>query len=266
MRTRQIAQALLLNSLLIVCVPGFSGAAFDSPEPEPVSFALAGLVSFPDYLIEPRKRWSLQTGGARLYGMAEIQPFGFRASGSALGGFLRLRGYGLKSGAYQEASTGLEYQRIVAAALRCGLEAEVMQVSIRDYGSTWTGQVNGRLNWLMPDRFALAFTWINVTGSRFGRGGYPLPRRLVLGGRLAPYQVLTLFIEIEKDTRYDLTSRLGAGFQPIKHITLLAGFQSDPNLASLGFSAQIGGVRAAAAYQYQADLGFSQCYGIGVSF
>lgn len=266
MRKPGILPFLLFNSLMLACVPGAAIAAFDSPESEPAPFALANLASYPEYLAEsPSGHWFIQAGGARLYSMPEVQPFSFRASGGALNGLLRLRGYGLKSGAYQETSSGLEYQHLLVISLQAGLEAQVMQVSIRDYGSAWAGQVNARLRWT-SDRFSLAFTWINITASRFGSGNYPLPRRLILGGSASAFRDLALFVEVEKDSRYDLTSRLGAGYQIIRNITLLGGFQSTPDVASLGLSALIGRIRAGAAFQFHADLGFSQCYGLGVTF
>jgi hypothetical protein len=262
-----ILSTLLFNSLLLVCVPGFAQAAFEAPEPQPVSFALANLNSFPDYLTESTSgRWCLHVAASRLYGMPEIQPFGFWAGGNALGGGLRLRGYGLNSGTYQETSQGLEYRRFVNSAIEVGLEAQTNQIAIEKYGSAWAGQVNGRLRWTVPNRFTVAFTWINATGSSIGTGNYPLPGRLVLGGRIDPQKNLALFLEVEKTSRYDLSTRIGAGFMLLRDITLLGGFQSDPNLAALGVSALIGKVRAIASYQYHSELGFSQCYGIGLIF
>jgi hypothetical protein len=263
---RQILQILLFNSLVLVCVPEAVRAAFEAPEPQPISFALGNLISFPDYMLQPTSgRWSIMASGARLYGLPDVQPFGFRASGRLLGGNLGLRCNGLKSGPYQETSAGLEYQHSVAGSFKLSLEAQVLQISITDYGSTWSGQFNSRILWTPPS-FSLAFTWINVTGSTFGRGGYPLPQTVVLGGNFQPFHRLTLFMELEKTDRLDLTSRLGAGIQIFKTITLLAGLGSDPNLVSFGFSALIDKIRATAAYQYHVDLGFSQCYGIGVTF
>jgi hypothetical protein len=266
MRQRLILLLLLFNSLMVFCVPGRAHAAFEAPEPQPVSFALGNLISFPDYLIQPTSgRWCLMAGIARLYGLPGIQPFGFRAKGGFMGGKLGLRGAGLKNGPYQETTAGLEYQHLVAGDFQAALEAQILQVSIREYGSTWSGQVNTHMSWTPPG-LTLSFTGINVTGSTFGRGGYPLPRILALGGCFQPLAPLTLFMEIEKIDRLDLTSRLGVGIQIFKDITLLAGLQSDPNLVSFGFSAPINRIRAIAAYQYHADLGFSQCYGIGVTF
>lgn len=89
MRKRNFLQFYLFNSVLLLGVPAATRAALDAPLSDPIPFALANLVSFPEYLTwneASASDWHLTAGGARLFGMPEIQPFCFRAGGAALGG------------------------------------------------------------------------------------------------------------------------------------------------------------------------------------
>jgi len=268
MRKRKILHVLLL-ALLILKLPTKALAAFDAPAPDPLSFALANLISFPDYLIltdhEPG-RWYLASGGARLFGMPEIQPFGIRFSGPGLDGRWQLMGDGLQSGTYSEMRSGLGYERLLSNSLRAGLEVYLLQVSIKGYGGAWSNQINARINWRPQPRLELAFSWINLTDARLGVDRYPLPRRIAIGGMFSPISRAQLFLELEQDARYALSPRFGIGFQLLDEITLLLGMQSDPDIVSAGLSSLIGPIRASAAYQYHPDLGLSQCYGIIIVF
>jgi len=269
MRKRNLLRSFLLNSLLLSVVPGQLHAAFDAPEPEPIAFALANLISFPPELIlscsEPA-RLRLSVGGARLYGMAEIQPFSFRAGLRSLGGWLNIRGAGLNSGAYREMAAAMAYERALPESLTVQIELEVLQVAIENYGDAWSQQINARLQWTPNQTFTLAVMGVNLTGSSFGQGGYPLPRRIIVGGKASPYQKLSFFVEMDQDVRYDISLRFGAIFSPLERITLLAALQGEPNIVSFGLSGLVGSVRATLAYQYHPDLGFSQCYGLAVAF
>lgn len=269
MRKCKVLRFLLFNSLVLLTVPARLWAAFEAPEADPVPFALANVVSFRDYLTcsdSPAGNWFLTVGGARLFGMPEIQPFGFSAGGQVMGGQMRLKGGGLKSGTYRETSSALAYERKFQGSVTAGLEFQLLQVSIKDYGTAWSQQLNAHLEWSLQSNFRLAFTWINLTNSHFGQDDYPLPQRLALGGMLSAFRNVELFLELEQDTRHSLSPRFGLGFSPLERITLLAGFQGEPNIVSAGVSGLIGSVRATAAYQYHPDLGFSQCYGMAVVF
>ncbi len=269
MRKRNLLRLLLLNSLLLSAVPGPLHAAFDPPEPSPLTFALANLASFPDEMILPSvqsARLRLSVGGARLYGLPEVQPFSMRAGLQAVGGWVHFRGTGLSSGAYREMAAALAYERALPKSLEAELEVQVMQVAIEDYGDAWSQQINARLQWSPNPTFALAILGVNLTGSRFGQGDYPLPCRIAVGGKITPYRTLSFFVEMDQDVRYDISPRFGAVFSPFERISLLAALQSEPNIASFGLSGLIGAIRATLAYQYHPDLGFSQCYGLAVAF
>ena len=266
---RNLLQLLLLNSLLLPVVPVQLHAAFDASEPNPIAFALANLISFPpETILPPAKPANLRlsVGGARLYAMPEIQPFSVRAGLRSLGGWMNMRGSGLTSGAYREMAASLAYERALPEGLAAQLELEVLQVAIEDYGDAWSQQINARLTWVPNQTFALAVMGVNLTGSTFGKGGYPLPRRIIIGGQASPYQNLSFFVEMDQDVRYDISPRFGAVFSPLERITLLAALQGEPNVVSFGLSGLIGAIRATMAYQYHPDLGFSQCYGLAVAF
>jgi len=269
MRKRNLLRLLLLNSLLLPTVPDPLHAAFDAPEPSPLTFALANLASFPDEMILPSVqsvRLRLSVGGARLYGLPEVQPFSMRAGLRAVGGWVHFRGTGLSSGAYREMTAALAYERALPESLEAELEVQVMQIAIEDYGDAWSQQINARLQWSPNPTFALAILGVNLTGSRFGQGDYPLPRRIAVGGKITPYRTLSFFVEMDQDVRYDISPRFGTIFSPFERISLLAALQSEPNIASFGLSGLIGAIRATLAYQYHPDLGFSQCYGLAVAF
>ncbi len=269
MRKCKILLFLLFNVGIALEVPEGAHAAFEAPQPDPISFALANEISFPDFLQQNDslgKSWFISAGAARLFGMPEIQPFGFKAGANALGGQVRLAGESLSSGPYSETCAALGYGRYLSNSFWFSLEAQVSQIAIEDYGQAWAPQINAALRWDYDQHLSLAFTGINLTGSSIGEDKYPLPRSLALGGRFQPLSNLALLLEMEEDPRYALTPKVGVCFQPLKNYVILAGFQSDPNILSAGLSGLIGSIRATAAFQYHPDLGFSQCYGLALHF
>lgn len=268
MRKHKVICVLLLNLLAILWVPGIALSAFDTPESLPVNFALANLTCFPDFLIEEDGRpvWFVETGGARLFEMPEIQPFCIRLGGPAFGGVWRLIGSGLQSGTYGEYSAGVSYGHRLSKGLSAQLETHLLQVSIDNYGRTFSYQINARFDWRVQSGVRLAMVGYNLTNATFGGGGFVLPSRFAAGGRLGPIENVHLFLELEKDSRYVLASRLGIGYQVLEPAMLLFGFQSNPEILSAGISFRIKSYHATAAYQYHPDLGFSQCYGIVITF
>ncbi len=268
-RKRKLLRVLWFNLFFACIVPSPLSAAFDAPDPYPIAFSLANLVTFPDYLVPDTENsggWHFSTGLARLFAMPEIQPFAVRTGGPGLGGRWRLSGKGLASGAYTEAHSGLAFKRRVARTLQVELEVCLLQLAIEDYGSAWSGLVNARAWWQLQPGVELAAAWLNVNNAHLGSGNYPLPRRFALGGFFQLIPRTDLFLELEKDTRYSLQSRFGIGYQLLSPLILLFGFQSDPDILSTGLSCLIGSIRATAAFQYHPDLGISQCYGLVLGF
>ncbi len=266
---QQYLRLLWLNAWFAAGVPGVLFAAFDAPVPDPAAFALANLSAFRgnDFLSgRGAATWRVSAGGARLWGMPELQPFALRACGPLGGGEFQLQAYGLKSGAYGEYRAGAGYERLIGASIRAGADVVLSQVSIEDYGSAIAGQADARLQWDPQPVLSLAVKAVNMTGSTFGEGGYPLPQHLILGAAFSPQESVRLFVEVDQELRYDLSTRLGAVFHFLRSLAFLAGFQSQPNLIALGASAQVHSLRATAAFQYHSDLGLSQCYGIAVGF
>lgn len=259
----------LFTPLAVCIVPAELPAAFDTPEPHPVSFSLANHLSFRDFLI-PNYRfdegWYLSAGGARLYGMPEIQPYGIQLSAPGWKGRWRLTSSGLNVSSYAELCAGLGYERKITKTISAELELQLLNVSIEGYGSTWSYNFNARAWWEVQSGVEMAFTWLNTTNAKFGEGHYPLPRKYALAGKLCPIEDVQLLLELERDTRYPPTPRFGLSWKVYPSLTLLFGFQSDPALLSTGLSFLVKSYRATAAYQYHPDLGFSQCYGIVVTF
>lgn len=268
MRKRKIFHIWFLAALTL-SLHCDAEAAFDAPPAEPLSFALANVVSFPDFLItfdDDLARWRLSTGGSRLFGMPEIQPFQICLRVPVLNGSVFLKGDGLRSGTYRETSAGAGYERSISNYLLTGAELSVLQVSIKEYGDAWSGQLNARMRWEPRQRLQLGFIWINVTGASIGADHYPLPRRIALGGMFTVMTSARLILELEQDSRHPLSTRFGIALCPTNRITLLLGLQSDPDIVSAGLSCLIQTIRASAAFQYHPDLGLSQCYGISVAF
>jgi len=268
-RKRNFLHVLFFTLLVHIWVPKDIHAIRDAPEPDPVRFALANLLSFSHHTILPSpnvKSWRTATGGARLFGLSEVQPFFFNFTGPALKGRFRIVGNGLKVGAYSESSLGLGYDRSMYENVQVEFDIEVHQIAIKDYGSATCFQLNGQAIWQIQPTFALALKGINLNAAHIGKGHYPLPRRFALGGSIKPTHRTNLFMELEKDTRYPLQTRLGATVKIYGPLIILIGFQTEPGIISSGMSCQIGAVQTCLAYQYHPDLGYSQCYGLAVSF
>ncbi|MFH1861531.1 MAG: hypothetical protein ABH878_01860 [bacterium] len=261
----RILSLLLFNSLLLLWVPQRGQSAFDAPEAFPVSFALANLSSFPDYLLG-ENQWCVSTGGARLFSMPELQPFALYMRAPLLTGSLYFKGFGLNSGKYSEMISGIGYKYPLTQTVSAALEIHALQVAIEDYGTTWSGQANARLYWRILPNLEAAGVLVNFTGSTFGAGRYPLPRRMALGSKYIPMQNVQLFLEIEQETYHNMTARLGLGYTFLQSLTWMLGFQGDPDVLATGLSFAFSRLHATAGFQYHPDLGLSQCYGIAVAF
>jgi len=268
MRKCKVLHITLLTLLLNDLVPNLAESAFDAPEPAPINFALANLITFDNISIvnTTQRKWRLSSGGARLYGMPEIQPFRMCLIGPGFGGELRFKGYGLKSGAYSEYTAGFGYQRMLHNSFSMRLEFSLLQLAIKNYGSAMTGVLNTRLKWQLQPEVVLTGAILNVNRARIGTGNYHLPQKYAIGGAVSIVRRTQFFIELEKDTRYALQSRFGMSYNIYNTIKVLFGFGSEPAIVSGGLSFLIGEIRATAAYQYHPDLGISQCYGLLVSF
>ena len=224
MRKHKVLLVSLLNLLIIPVVPGITTAAFDAPDPNPISFSLANLVSFRDVLVPNyvfQKGWIVSTGGARLFGMPEIQPVGVQVSAPGFMGRWRFSGSGLNVGAYNEFSSGLGYERKLSSTLSAELEIQLLHVSIEGYGNAWSYFLNARTCWLVQPGVKLAVAWLNATRATMGTNHYPLPCKVAVGGHLKPLKNLQLFLELEQDTRYTPTSRFGLGWQAYYPLTFL---------------------------------------------
>ncbi len=266
---RNFLHVLFFTLFACLSVPGKVYSMFDAPQPIPVRFALANLLILDEnYNLSPDKRmsWHLTTGGARLFGLPEVQPFYAQCSGPGFNGRIKISGGGLSVGAYSEASAGAAYGRYISKSLFTEIEVAAHQVAIKEYGSAITMQVNGRTVWQVQPSIQLAFVGLNLNGARIGTGDYLLPRRFALGGSIKPLSQVLLFMELEKDTRYALLSRFGLIADVHNPVRLMFGFQTEPGIISSGVSCLIGSVRASIAFQYHPDLGISQCYGLAVSF
>ncbi len=269
MHKRIFLQFLLFNLSTIPNVPADAFAAFDTPESDPILFATAGQISFPDFGVtadSEKVNPFFSAGFAQLYGMPEIKPFSLRAGVNIWGGRGQVKANGLSSGAYREIRSSLGYGKSFLNSLWSELEFEALEVAIEDYGNAWSQQLNARVYWVAAEDIAVAFTWINLTQSRLGTGHYPLPQRIAAGASFKPIESLQLLIEIEQDPRYSPSSRIAVAYAPLNHIAFLAGFQNDPNLLSAGISGTIHHFQATLAFQYHPDLGYSQCFGIRAGF
>jgi hypothetical protein len=269
MHKRICLQFLLLNIFILPIVPADVSAAFDAPESDPLQFATAGQITFPDFGITADATTAspfFAAGAAQLYGMPEIKPFFLRAGVRLWGGRGQVKANGLTSGAYRELKSSLSYGKAWLKSFWSEFELEILEVAIKDYGNAWSQQANARFFWDAADDITVAFTWINLSQSRLGAEHYPLPQRIAAGIAFSPVKSLQLLIEMEQDPRYSPSSRIALAYFPLSDVALLAGFQNDPNLLSAGICGTIHRFQATLAFQYHPDLGYSQCIGIRAGF
>lgn len=269
LRKRKLLQLLLFYLLIALWVPGEVSAVLDFPAPYPAAFALANLTSYPEYLIIPapaKKSYYFSTGGARLFQMPEIQPYGLSFTGPLFGGRTGFSGIGIQSGAYEEIFLSAAYGRKLIPSLYTEVEGGIMQVSIKNYGTTHSGQLNIKALWRVQSDLEMSFAWFNVNQAEFGVDHYKIPQRIAFAGAYQPADFLRCFLELEKDTRYLLQYRFAAVVRCYRPFWLLLGFQSNPDILAAGCAFQIKNIRAAAAFQYHPDLGMSQCYGLSLAF
>lgn len=260
----------LFNSFLLLLVPGVSKSAFDAPLPDPLSVALAnstiGVEELHHSLHMSNAKYQFCVGGMQLFGISGLSPYYLAISGPGLGGNWKVASHGLSFGPYSEILASVRYRRAIITNLRVGLEVANYYLSIKGYGQDWSPGLDVQAAFSLNSQTIFAASVQNITCSTIGESRYHLPQVITFGGVIAPLENLTLIIELEKDTRYELTTRAGANVHIWKKIDVQGGFQSDPDLFSFGFSSTISITRACAAFQYQPELGFSQCFGLVISF
>jgi hypothetical protein len=268
MRKCKVLRVLLFNLIISVSVPSLSYPACDFPDPNPISFALANLVCYPDYLlIEDRSppSWNLMSGVARLYGLTELQPFTVRGSGPALKGWLILAGNGIAVNQYHDYTLQLGYGRELTGSVSGEASLALSQIGIKTYGTAHAWQLNARFTWQVQPQVQISTAAFNLNNARFGDGHYALPTRYVIAGKLTPGKSAQFFLELEKDLRYPLQVRFGLGYHVFGPLTFLCGFQSEPDIVSAGFSLKASRFLATASMQYHPELGYSQCCGLAIA-
>ncbi|MBU0519630.1 hypothetical protein KKA00_01890 [bacterium] len=260
---------LLLNGFMLLLVPASMQAGIHTTIPTPFRFGLGNIASVPEYRLSGAQfetDWLLSTGGARLFGMVELQPYALQISGPILAGRAGLQQQGINVAAYHEMSSQLSYQRTFWQNLRLGVGSQLYHVKINGYGSTWSSSFDIRGDYQLREGLYLNAAWINIGKADFGENGYPLPVRYIFGLDYVVLDALKLYFEIDKDTRYALQTRIAANADIWGPVGILVGYQSTPDIAAMGLNVSYHKIAFTAAYQYHPDLGVSQCYGLSFIF
>jgi len=266
---RKIMRVLLLYGLLLSLVPLSIRAGIHHTLPDPIRFGLVNVASIPGYRlynVDFHHEWLFSSGGARLYGLNEVQPYALTITGPIASGRLKLAAEGINVASYHEIAATIGYWQPVIDGLKLGMDAALNRIQIDGFGSTLAAQLNFMANYRLYENLFVNAYWNNVTQSEFGDGSYPLPKGFVFGIDYKLQKLARLYFEIEKDSRYSMQSRIAATADVWGPVGVLFGYQTNPDIAALGIKVSHKKINITAAYQYHTDLGISQCYGLSVIF
>jgi long-subunit fatty acid transport protein len=139
---------------------------------------------------------------------------------------------------YSEQQIGLSYARKFSKKISIGAQFDYLRLRIPDYGAA--GFFNFEIGFLLK-----IFPQLD-----FGAHLYnPMPTKLTdidtrtgsfaFGLAYRPSDKTTLMAEIEKDITYAPTIKAGIEYQPVKVLTLRAGYNTQPALFTFGIGLQL---------------------------
>ena len=215
-------------------------------------------------------------------GIADIEKFSFIAStelrnsipdlvGFGVGISLPVDGFGvfalsasnLGLADYKEQKIGLAYARSLFNNFDLGLQLDLLNTSIVNFGSRTTGTFELGFMADFGTKFTIgAHIFSPVTVSILNEDN-DVNSRLRIGGSYTPSNKVRVLLELEKWFQNDLTVKGGFEYQLVENIAVRIGMSTNPVFYSVGLSYNIfGDLLIDGAYSTHATLGGTPSFSI----
>ena len=251
--------ALFLGSVSS-CWASFEHAVIGA-RPSGMGGAFVALADDPDALFwNPAGLEQISASGFSAY---FAQPFGLKDVTLGSMGYVRPTHWGtwglslitFGNAVYRENTYGLSYSRSVWRGLSIGATANMFSLRIDRYGSATAYGVDIGALFKMIRGLHGGLCIKNVTKSRLGEVGEPLPGKMSAGLRAYPADELILNAELQKEAAYPIQLHAGQEYRISKHVALRSGLSTNPTDFTGGIGCYIGRYRLDYAFSSHSVLG-----------
>jgi hypothetical protein len=153
----------------------------------------------------------------------------FPTSIGAIGGALRRQGFDL----YREVSATFGYANTIRD-VSIGINVNYHAVSIKSYGTSATIGLDAGLLIPLVEGLRWGASFKNVNAPSIGAAREPLPQSFITGVAYFPIHALTLVVDVQKESRVDLSPRFGFEYWLVDTFALRGGVSDAPSEISGG--------------------------------
>ena len=119
-----------------------------------------------------------------------------------------------------------------------GRAVRMLTLSVKGYTAARTASLDAGLLVFLPYQTRLGMTVHNINRLKLASQRDDSPRRTSLGVSRSSHR-LTVAFQIDHETRYGITTRIGQEFHPIEPLSIRAGLTTSPTLVFVGLGMQI---------------------------
>ncbi len=208
------------------------------------------------------KKLAIVAAAEQRFLMAELQSV---AVGAALptrsGAFgLMVQSFGFEE--FRQQKIGLSYARKLWNALSIGAQFDYFQTRIPEYGSRGVLTFEAGLQANISKDILIGAHIFSPAQVELAEGEN-LPSILRLGIAWQVSEQLIVLSEVEKHLDVPLRWKSGLSYQPVKSVTLRAGYATEPSMLFFGVGFAFGnGLQADMAGSFHQNLGFSPSAGM----
>lgn len=182
--------------------------------------------------------WAIDVSADQRFGLEELTTFSFAAATS-----LNIGTVGVSIGqygfdAFSEQKIGLSYARLLTSKLAIGGQLDVLGYKIDGFGNTYAFTAEVGIYSKISKQIHLAAHVYNPMNSKINERE-DLDSRMKIGLRYIPSDKLDLFTEAEKIIDRNLQIKLGAKYNAMKNLDLMAGANLEITSFHFGFNYRV---------------------------
>jgi len=164
---------------------------------------------------------------------------------------------------YNETKLGLAYARQLMDKLSIGVQFDILNTRIPEYGSKNLFTFEIGLQSELSKQLTLGFHLFNPVRLEIAEDEY-LPSVIQAGITYTPSKKVLVNVELEKDIDYPFTAKLGIEYEMVENFFLRLGANTEPTIFSFGLGYQLKNkLRLDFASSYYQELGFTPSVSFG---
>jgi len=164
---------------------------------------------------------------------------------------------------YNESKIGIAYSRKFMDKLSIGVQFDMLNTQIAEYGSKNLFTFEVGLQSELNDQFTLGFHLFNPVRQEIVEEEY-LPSVIQAGVSYQPTKKVVVNVELEKDIDFPFTIKTGIEYEMVENFWLRIGVNTEPVAFSFGIGYLMkSGLRLDIASSYHQELGFTPAVSLG---